>query len=82
MKRFDIDDSILYVGSAEEIRPIYKALRRAAGQGKSDLLPVFFDHARFRAGRTYGIVIEDGVTCKVFSVVSAETALRLVLGYC
>lgn len=74
MKRFEVEDSIIYVGEAADIRGIYKSLWRASAEGRSNILPTFSDQARFNKTRIYGLIIEDGR----FDIISGDTAFRIV----
>ena len=76
MKRFEVEDCVVFVGECADIRATYKALRRAAREGRSDILPTFMDAARFNRARIYGLITENGM----FEVVSNDTAFRIVFG--
>lgn len=76
MKRFEVEDSIVFVGEYADIKGIYKSLRRAAREGRSDILPTFTDHTKFNKTRIYGLIIEDDR----FEIVTGDTAFRLVFG--
>ena len=76
MKRFVVEDCIIYVGECADIRGIYKSMWRASAEGRSDILPTFSDQAKFNKTRIYGLIIENNR----FEVVSGDTAFRLVFG--
>ena len=69
----------LIVGEADEIRAVEKSMRRAWENGRSNLWPSHLGRPRYRAGRVYGISIERGDYHDTYYVVTADTALRLML---
>lgn len=76
MKRFEVEDSIIYVGECADIRGIYKSMWRASAEGRSNILPTFSSQAKFNKTRIYGLIIEDDR----FEIVTGDTAFRLVFG--
>lgn len=72
MKKFVFDDySELFVGSAREIRSLYKNLER-----KTNAIPTFVDDPILREDRMYGIHVQED---EHYTVVNASTCLAAIL---
>lgn len=69
----------VYVGSAQEVRAVYKACERAYYGLRSDIAPLY-SMPTLRDGRTYGLVFEekDCLNKTFFYVENAETVLRWI----
>jgi len=69
----------VYIGSAQEVRAVYKACERAYYGLKSDIAPLY-DTPTMCDSRTYGLVFEvkDRFNNVSFHVENAETVLRLI----
>lgn len=72
---FNDEETILIIGTAREIRSLYKAML------KREFYPVFSDFPKFNDSKLYGIAyqgsadsFEDG-----FRVVSERTCLEMIL---
>ena len=65
------------VGTASEIRPIYKAFVRAFNAGcRTSLVPTFCNFPRFVEGKYYGISIgDDGY----FQIINENTLVSMFL---
>jgi hypothetical protein len=80
MKKFELRDEdntyTLYIGSAQEIKALYRAMRKAWDRHVSRLCYPFYDFPKFNYDRHYGLFIEDGPMN--FQVVSNDTALSMI----
>lgn len=80
MKRFKIDDmEDLYVGTAAEIKALYRSIYRAAcgrpHTWKTNMYPLYEGIPKFNAGRMYGLVIDENLW---FHIVGEHTALDII----
>lgn len=80
MKKFKIDDmEMMIVGTANEIKAVYKAIRRAAcgkeHSWKTNIFPFYEETPNFVRDRIYGLIIDEN---NWMSVVSEHTALDII----
>ena len=62
-----------YVGTAREIRSLYKNLEK-----KTSFIPLFVDEPKFNANRMYGIAVDKGN--KYYNVVSETDVVYWLIG--
>ena len=73
----EFSSETVIVGTASEIRPVYKAFVRAFNAGcRTSLIPTFCDFPRFVEDRYYGISIgDDGY----FQIVNENTLVSMFM---
>ena len=82
MKQYLLSDEenyyTLYVGSAQEVKAMYRSMYKAWIKGTSSLSNAFCDFPKFNYSRCYGLFINDAEM--TFHVISSDTALRMITG--
>lgn len=80
MKQYLLSDEenyyTLYVGSAQEVKAMYRSMYKAWIKGTSNFSNAFCDFPKFNYSRCYGLFIND--TEMTFHVISSDTALRMI----
>ena len=76
---FDADfdtDYTLYVGEAQEVKAVYRSMRKAWNRNATNFYNLHIDFPKFNYEKCYGLFINDkGMT---FHVISSDTALRMI----
>lgn len=80
MKKFLLKDEenyyTLYVGSAQEVKAVYRSMRKAWSRNATNFYNLHIDFPKFNYEKCYGLFINDkGMT---FHVISGDTALRII----
>ncbi len=75
MKKYNLDDGMLIIGTAAEVKAVYRSMEKAYVRSRTWLYPLFVDSPKFNPDRSYGICVNADNT---FNVVSASVALNLV----
>ena len=73
-------------GSAQEIKPVYNAIRKAAIKGITAITPydIFMERAKFNNNKTYALSFEYADGCGYYDerwmrVLSGDTFLKILL---
>lgn len=75
MKRIEVAESTIIVGTGRQIKSLYKAMV------KHDFYTVFTDEPKFNMARTYGLVYSDDADSfeSGIRVINADTIVQLML---
>lgn len=86
MKKFEFvneeEASVFYIGTAPEIKTLYKSLVRAWKKWQTDLFPLFEDFPQFNPFRLYGLkIVEESEFEPVgsFHIVGEGVLARILL---
>lgn len=76
MKRFDfLDNTHMFVGEAEEIKPLYRSMERAFDSNKSNYCPMSYNTPRFNPYKMYGLMVNEN---GFFFILSEHVALQII----
>lgn len=76
MKRFDFyDDTSMFVGEAEEIKPLYRSMERAFDSDKSSFSPMYCNSPKFDPRKMYGLVVDEN---GFFYIINEHVALSFI----
>ena len=77
MKKYNCEDSVIFVGEAEEIKALYKSLRRNSGYYCS----LYEYYPIFNPNKLYGLdlnwYVSDSGHYSYFAVINSDTLARL-----
>lgn len=79
MKKYLIEEDVMFVGTVEEIAPVYKAIKRASYKTRNctRLVPKYDTSPMYNLDRLYGLYIEEDTGW--VSVVNEHVALSLIV---
>lgn len=76
MKRFDFFDyTNMFVGEAEEIKPLYRSMEKAFEADKSSFRPMYCNSPKFDPKKIYGLFVDEN---GLFYIVSEHVALSII----
>lgn len=80
MKTYRDNDTgaMLIVGAVDEIRPVYKSIRRNSFKFESNISMSHISHAKFRHGEIYGLEIVPPENACNISTVWVRTASNVL----
>lgn len=75
MKQFLVDNELVILGTAREIKPVYKSILRGWNRDQHHIYPLHLNPPVFMDDRMYGIsfeIDEDGIYTKMV-IISGDT---------
>jgi len=76
MKRFDfLDNTHMYVGEAEEIKPLYKSMEKGFNSDKTNYSPMYCNSPKFNPYKMYGLMVDEN---GFFFILSEHVALQMI----
>lgn len=68
--------AVLIVGTAEEIKPVYKSMHRNMKREESNFTQEFCGSPHFRPHKCYGLMFTGNGCGKLVTVLTADTVIR------
>jgi hypothetical protein len=70
------EEATYYVGTADEVKALYKSITRACRAGNTELKRYHLDDAKFNPYKMYGLCIDSD---NWVTIVAGDTILRMIV---